>query len=139
MIVAPLRTAKLTSISNTTHLLQRQHIRDQRCPHRKITHRSLTFFILFQKYTFVTMVSFPSLFVAASAIIGVFAHPRAELSKRLTTSSTGTSGGYYYSFWTDGSAGVTYTNGALGKYSVVWTGNTGNFVGGKGWATGSAR
>lgn len=85
------------------------------------------------------MVSFSSLFLAVSVLAGVLSAPSEVLEKRLTASATGTNGGYYYSFWTDGSAGVTYTNGALGKYDVVWTGNTGNFVGGKGWMPGSAR
>lgn len=89
------------------------------------------------------MVSFSSLFLAVLAVAGVLSAPTTALSthleKRLTSSATGTSGGYYYSFWTDGSGGVTYTNGNAGQYSVVWTGNKGNFVGGKGWATGSAR
>lgn len=38
----------------------------------------------------------------------------------LTSSQTGTNNGYYYSFWTDGGAQVTYTNGAAGSYSVTW-------------------
>ncbi|KAG8892940.1 hypothetical protein FRC01_013869, partial [Tulasnella sp. 417] len=57
----------------------------------------------------------------------------------ITTSQTGTHNGYYYSFWTDGASQVTYTNGAGGSYSVTWSGNAGNWVGGKGWNPGSAR
>jgi endo-1,4-beta-xylanase len=49
---------------------------------------------------------------------------------------TGFSGGYYYSFWTDGAGSVQYTNGEGGQYSVTWSGD-GNWVGGKGWETGS--
>jgi endo-1,4-beta-xylanase len=90
------------------------------------------------------MVSFSSLFLAFTAVVGVFSAPTEATTKEVldprsgTASSTGTSGGYYYSFWTDGGAAVTYTNGALGLYTVKW-GTGGNFVGGKGWATGSAR
>lgn len=56
-----------------------------------------------------------------------------------TPSSTGTNNGFYYSFWTDGAAAVTYTNGAAGQYSVTWSGSNGNFVAGKGWNPGAAR
>jgi endo-1,4-beta-xylanase len=88
------------------------------------------------------MLSFSSLIVILVAVTGVLAAPRpGELlitQRSGTPSSTGTSGGYYYSFWTDGGAAVTYTNGASGKYSVTW-GTGGNFVAGKGWLPGSAR
>lgn len=85
------------------------------------------------------MVSFTSLCVSLTAVAGVLAAP-AELATRqtLTSSGTGTSNGYYYSFWTDGGS-QTYTNGAAGEYSVTWSGDDGNFVAGKGWSTGSAR
>lgn len=96
------------------------------------------------------MVSFTSLLlIAASIVSGVVAVPTeieadANLNSTLvarggTASSTGTNNGFYYSFWTDGAGQVTYTNGAAGKYSVQWSGNNGNFVGGKGWNPGSAR
>ncbi len=35
-----------------------------------------------------------------------------------TPSSTGTSNGYYYSFWTDGGAQITDTNEATGEYKA---------------------
>lgn len=41
-------------------------------------------------------------------------------------------------FYTDGSSDVIYTNEAGAEYNVKWYGN-GDFVAGKGWATGSAR
>lgn len=94
------------------------------------------------------MVSAKSLLLAASAVAGVFSAPAAapvsdnsNIFERalLTSSATGTSGGYYYSFWTDGSGGVTYANGAKGNYVISWTGDKGNFVGGKGWAVGAER
>ncbi|KAG7289958.1 Endo-1,4-beta-xylanase 2 [Staphylotrichum longicolle] len=88
------------------------------------------------------MVNFSSLFLAATAAVAAVAAPgeMPGMSKRqtLTSSSTGESGGYYYSFWTDGAGNVKFTNGAGGQYSSQWSGN-GNWVGGKGWRTGAAR
>src|SRR5687768_3160300 len=97
------------------------------------------------------MVSFASLLAALSVVSGVLSSPIAanpeaavndaaadtELAKR-TSPSTGTSGGYYYSFWTDTPNSVTYTNGNAGQFTMRWSGN-GNHVGGKGWRYGSAR
>jgi endo-1,4-beta-xylanase len=77
-------------------------------------------------------------------VAGVLAVPLigTELShleaRAVTPSTTGTNNGYYYSVWSDGSGSMTYTNGAAGQYSVSWS-NSGNFVVGKGWSTGSAR
>ncbi|KAJ4302467.1 hypothetical protein N0V88_002612 [Collariella sp. IMI 366227] len=90
------------------------------------------------------MVNFSSLFFAASAAVLAIAAPGEmpgmSINKRqtLTSSATGTHNGYYYSFWTDGSPNVRYTNEAGGQYSVSWSGN-GNWVGGKGWNPGTAR
>jgi len=88
------------------------------------------------------MIGLSSLIVAFAAVAGVFAAPSNEslplIGRAGTPSSTGTNGGYYYSFWTDGGATVTYTNGNAGQYSITW-GTGGNFVGGKGWNPGSAQ
>lgn len=90
------------------------------------------------------MISFYSLILCCSiAASGVLSFPfefnATELVERAGTSSeTGTSNGYYYSFWTNGGGTVYYTNGAGGSYTTSWT-DCGNFVGGKGWSTGSAR
>lgn len=42
----------------------------------------------------------------------------------------------YWQYWTDGGGTVNAYNGPGGNYSVNWY-NTGNFVVGKGWGTGS--
>ncbi|KAF2149758.1 glycoside hydrolase family 11 protein [Myriangium duriaei CBS 260.36] len=88
------------------------------------------------------MVQISSLFTALVCAATALAAPAPitkDLIERSTPSSTGNNGGYYYSFWTDGTGDVTYTNGASGQYTVTWTGNKGNFVAGKGWSTGTAR
>lgn len=86
------------------------------------------------------MVSFSTLLATSAVVASVSAKAvlGRDLHKRLTSSSTGTSGGYYYSFWVSGSD-VTYENGDAGEYSVTWTSGMENFVAGKGWSTGSER
>lgn len=87
------------------------------------------------------MVAFSSLLAATAAITGVSAAAAKgeSLHKRLTTSGTGTSGGFYYSFWTEVSSGVDYENGDGGEYSVTWEASSIDFVAGKGWAAGADR
>jgi endo-1,4-beta-xylanase len=90
------------------------------------------------------MVAISSFFFAASAATLAVAAPgempgMSAKRQTLTSSSTGTNNGFYYSFWTDGAGTVSYTNKAAGEYSVTWSGNNGNFVGGKGWNPGAAR
>lgn len=87
------------------------------------------------------MVYFSSLvFTVAAAVAGAFAVPtnttESLLSRSGTPSSAGTNNGYYYSWWTDNAGQATYTNGAGGQYSLQWSGNNGNLVGGKGWNPG---
>ncbi|ESK83352.1 xylanase a [Moniliophthora roreri MCA 2997] len=91
------------------------------------------------------MVSFSWLIAAAATVAGVIATPvnvmegLGELVARSgTPNSTGISNGYYYSWWTDGAASATYTNGGGGQYTLTWSGNNGNLVGGKGWNPGNA-
>jgi endo-1,4-beta-xylanase len=92
--------------------------------------------------------SLSPIFVTAAAVASVIATPVTSNSTEGfgliqrgggTPSATGTSNGFYYSWWTDGAAQATYTNGNGGQYSLTWSGNNGNLVGGKGWQPGSAR
>lgn len=81
-----------------------------------------------------------SALLASLAAAGVLADAgKLDRRQAIISSETGENGGYYYSFWTDGSGDVSYTNGDGGEYSVTWSGDQGNFVAGKGWSTGSAQ
>jgi endo-1,4-beta-xylanase len=56
----------------------------------------------------------------------------------ITSSSEGTSGGKFYSFWTQANTGATMNIGT-GTYSLSWSTASQNVVAGLGWNPGSAR
>lgn len=61
----------------------------------------------------------------------------AANAQTLSSNSTGTNNGFYYSFWKDsGSATMTLNSG--GRYASQWNSGTNNWVGGKGWNPGSS-
>jgi endo-1,4-beta-xylanase len=73
-----------------------------------------------------------SSFICAAALCATTVN-----AQTLTSNSTGTNNGFYYSFWKDsGSASMTLHSG--GRYASQWTNNTNNWVGGKGWNPGSS-
>ena len=74
--------------------------------------------------------------VASSALLPGVAH--AEADRQVCSNTTGNHNGFYFSFWKDsGDACVTLR--ADGRYSSSWSRSTNNWVGGKGWATGTRR
>ncbi|WP_369751330.1 glycoside hydrolase family 11 protein [Micromonospora sp. ATCC 39149] len=78
---------------------------------------------------------------AALAVTGTFiASPNAyaEADRTLTSNLTGTHNGYFFSFWKD-SGNASMTLRADGRYTSSWDRSTNNWVGGKGWATGTRR
>ena len=74
--------------------------------------------------------------VLAAASIAVAGVAHAEADRTVTSNTTGTHNGYFFSYWKD-TGNVTMTLGAGGNYSVRMSGIN-NFVGGKGWKPGSS-
>ena len=57
-------------------------------------------------------------------------------AQTLTSNSSGTHEGFYYTFWKD-SGNPSMTLGAGGNYSTKWNNSTNNWFAGKGWEVGS--
>lgn len=62
----------------------------------------------------------------------------AASAQTLTSNSTGTNNGFYYSFWKD-SGDASFGLQAGGRYTSSWTTSTNNWVGGKGWKPGGPK
>lgn len=94
------------------------------------------------------MVKFSAFISLCSAALSASASPTVQgidnstktLERRLvvSSSSTGSTGGYYYSLWSQTNSGATMNIGN-GTYSLNWNANTFDVIGGIGWNPGSAR
>ena len=62
----------------------------------------------------------------------------AQAQTCITSSQTGTNNGFYFSFWKDNPGTVNFCMYGAGRYTSNWSGIN-NWVGGKGWQTGSRR
>src|SRR6185503_20130251 len=74
--------------------------------------------------------------VAALACLAGLGMQAAHAQTCTTTSQTGTNNGNYFSFWKDSPGTVNFCMYPNGRYTSSWSGIN-NWVGGKGWATGS--
>lgn len=85
------------------------------------------------------MIQFATTVLAALLTSGLAS--AAAIDRRnevLTSSSTGTYDGYYYSLYIEGSSGVSMNLGS-GEYTLQWTSAAEDVVAGVGWQTGAAR
>ncbi len=89
--------------------------------------------VSFRKVSATRGIGAAALVCAAAA----FASP-ASAQTCLTSNQTGTNNGYYYSFWKDSGGTVNFCLQSGGRYTSNWSGIN-NWVGGKGWQTGSRR
>ncbi|MER7916269.1 MULTISPECIES: glycoside hydrolase family 11 protein [unclassified Streptomyces] len=78
------------------------------------------------------------LVAAVVAVVVAFALTGpVQAATTITSNSTGTNNGYFYSFW-EQSSGATMTLGSGSNYSLTWNTASQNIVAGTGWNPGTA-
>jgi endo-1,4-beta-xylanase len=82
------------------------------------------------------LISAASAVLLAAASVSLSGVANAEADRTVTSNTTGTHNGYFFSYWKD-NGNVTMTLGAGGSYSVSMNGIN-NSVVGKGWKPGSS-
>ncbi len=75
--------------------------------------------------------------MVTAAVAGLAGTANAEPDKTVTSNSTGTHNGFFYTFWQQASGG-SMTLGPAGNYSVTFNTAAQNIVVGKGWNPGSS-
>src|SRR5687768_15490375 len=75
---------------------------------------------------------------AGGTLVATTTTAHAEADRQVCSNSTGTHNGFYFSFRKD-SGDACMNLRENGRYSSSWSRSTNNWVGGKGWATGSRR
>jgi len=84
------------------------------------------------RFRLLMSVAFAAAVAAATAILP----STADAATTITSNSTGTNNGYFYSFWEQAS-GATMTLGSGSNYSLTWNTASQNVVAGTGWNPGS--
>lgn len=105
-------------------------MKNQRCLHLRAVPRAALVLCTLLAIVATSLLLFP--IAPAHA-----ASARAAACTTITSNRTGTDGNYY-SFWTAGSGSIQMTECNGGYYNTYWSG-IGDFVAGKGWATGAYR
>jgi endo-1,4-beta-xylanase len=76
--------------------------------------------------------------IAAAAVATAIMPVTANAATTISSNSTGTNNGYFYSFWEQAS-GATMTLGSGSNYSLTWNTASQNVVAGTGWNPGSSQ
>jgi endo-1,4-beta-xylanase len=84
-----------------------------------------------QRYSWAALSM--AVFLVSALLVG---EAQGEADRVITSNQTGSHNGYFFTYWKD-TGSATMTLRGSGRYSVNWNLGSGNFVGGKGWSSGS--